>query len=42
MAEYTGFDLRTWLDKNVDWKNDISAEFKKHLVDNDLIGYLTW
>ena len=42
MAEFTGFNLRTWLDKNVNWKNDISAEFKKHLVDNDLIGYLTW
>lgn len=42
MAEFTGFDLRAWLDKNVDWKNDISKEFKKHLEDNDLIGYLTW
>lgn len=42
MAEFTGFNLRTWLDNNVDWKNDISAELKKHLVDNDLIGYLTW
>ncbi len=42
MAEFTGFNLRTWLDNNVDWKNDISAEFKKHLVNNDLIGYLTW
>lgn len=42
IAEYTGFDLRTWLDNNVDWKNDISGEFKKHLMDNELIDYLTW
>lgn len=42
MAEFTGFDLRKWLDTNVDWKNDICAEFKKHLEENDLIGYLTW
>lgn len=42
MAEFTGFNLRTWLDNNVDWKNDISSEFKKHLDNNDLIGYLTW
>ncbi len=42
MAEFTGFNLRDWLDKNVDWKNDISADFRKHLEDNDLIGYLTW
>ena len=42
MSEFTGFNLRTWLDNNADWKNDISSEFKKHLVDNDLIRYLTW
>lgn len=42
MAEYTGFDLREWLDNNVDWKNDISTEFRNHLEENDLIGYLTW
>ncbi|MBR3771948.1 MAG: hypothetical protein IKL07_06730 [Clostridium sp.] len=39
MEEFTGFNLRTWLDNNVDWKNDISAEFRKHLIENDLIGY---
>ncbi len=42
MAEFTGFNLRNWLDNNVDWKNDISLEFKKHLEANDLIRYLTW
>lgn len=42
IAEFTGFNLRTWLDNNVDWKNDISSEFRKHLEDNELIGYLTW
>ena len=42
MAEFTGFNLRDWLDTNVDWRNDISAEFRKHLEDNNLIGYLTW
>ena len=42
MAEYTGFSLRDWLDDNVDWENDISNEFRTHLVQNNLIGYLTW
>ena len=42
MAEFTGFNLRDWLDANVDWKNDISAEFRKYLENNGLIGYLTW
>lgn len=42
MKEFTGFDMRKWLDENVDWKNDISAELKQHLERNDLLKYLTW
>lgn len=42
MKDFTGFDLRSWLDNNVDWENDISAEFKQHLEKNDLLKYLTW
>ena len=42
MKDFTGFDLRSWLDNNVDWTNDISAEFKLHLERNDLLKYLTW
>ena len=41
-GEFTGFDMRTWLDNNADWENDISDVFRKHLEDNDLIKYLTW
>lgn len=42
MERFTGFNLRHWLDTNVDWENDISTEFKRHLVKNDLLKYLTW
>ena len=42
MKEFTGFDLRKWLDDNVDWENDISHEFWLHLQKNDLLKYLTW
>ena len=42
MKEFTGFDMRKWLDENADWKNDISAELKQHLERNDLLKYLTW
>lgn len=42
IREFTGFDMRRWLDDNVDWSNDISGEFRKHLQENDLIRYLTW
>ena len=42
MKEFTGFDMRKWLDENVDWQNDISDEFKQHLQQNNLLKYLTW
>lgn len=40
--DFTGFNLRHWLDTNVDWQNDISEEFCEHLTENDLLKYLTW
>lgn len=42
MKTFTGFDMRKWLDDNVDWPNDISEEFRQHLQKNDLLKYLTW
>jgi hypothetical protein len=40
--EFTGFDIKKWMVKNMDWQNDISPEFRKYLQDNGLIKYLTW
>ena len=40
--DFTGFDIRKWLDDNVDWSNDISKELKEHLQKYDLLKYLTW
>lgn len=42
MKKFTGFDMRNWLNQNVDWKNDISTELKQHLLNNNLLKYLTW
>ncbi|MDG2953106.1 hypothetical protein [Exercitatus varius] len=42
MAEFTGFNLKSWLESNVDWINDIDKEFRQHLERNNLISYLTW
>lgn len=42
IEKFTGFNMRSWLDDNVNWQNDISKDFKKHLQDNDLLKYLTW
>lgn len=39
---FTGFNMRKWIDNNVDWINDISSEFKTYLQKNNLIKYLTW
>lgn len=42
IKSFTGFDIRTWLDNNVDWEHDISDELKDHLQTNNLLKYLTW
>ena len=42
IAEFTGFDLRKWLDTNALWEQDISNEFRSHLIRNNLLKYLTW
>lgn len=38
----TSINLKEWMDINIDWKNDISVEFKNYLETNRLIQYLTW
>lgn len=42
MKSFTGFDMRAWLDNNVDWEGDITPEFRLHLKRNALLKYLTW
>ena len=42
IAEFTGFNLRAWMDENIDWYNDISSDLKHHLEENNLVEYLTW
>lgn len=40
--EFTGFNLREWIDINIDWENDISNSFKTNLINKGLLKYLTW
>lgn len=40
--DFTGFNIRSWMDHNIDWKNDISEAFRKYLEEKDLIKYLSW
>lgn len=42
IREFSGFDLKLWMNNNMDWENDISAEFKDYLNNKDLLKYLTW
>ncbi|AHE65144.1 hypothetical protein C2802_11145 [Pasteurella multocida] len=42
MAEFTGFNLKSWLENNADWANDMEQDFRRHLERNNLISYLTW
>lgn len=42
IGEFTGVNLRKWMNDNIDWQNDISKEFKESLIKNDILKYLTW
>lgn len=42
MKEFTGFDLRKWLDDNACWKDDINKDLGQYLQKNNLLKYLTW
>lgn len=42
IKKFTGFDLTTWLKKNVAWEKDFDAKMYNHLKQNNLIQYLEW
>lgn len=42
ITEFTGFDIKQWMQRNMDWLNDIMPDFKEYLLANDLLKYLTW
>lgn len=42
IREFSGFDLNAWMLKHMNWEDDISPEFRKYVLSNNLEGYLTW
>jgi len=42
MKEYSGFDLKSWITDNIDWKKDFKVETMQYLKDNNLTQYLIW
>lgn len=42
IAKFTGFDLKSWIDANVAWQEDIAAPTRAYLAQNSLEAYLRW
>jgi hypothetical protein len=42
IKEYSGYDLKTWIDKNISWVTDFKAETITHFEDQKLLQYLIW
>jgi hypothetical protein len=42
MRDYSGFDIRNWIDTNVKWEVDFKPEAIKYFQDNNLTQYLIW
>lgn len=39
---FTGFDIRSWIENNIDWMNDFSPEMRDMVTNNNLQNYLIW
>jgi hypothetical protein len=42
MKEYSGFNIKGWIDKNVSWTKDFNEETMDHFTKNNLDQYLIW
>lgn len=42
IKKFTGFDLGSWLKKNVNWEKDFDSKMYTHLKENNLLQYLEW
>ncbi|GGW50329.1 hypothetical protein GCM10007383_37700 [Arenibacter certesii] len=42
LHKYSGFDIKSWINQNINWVEDLDNEFVEHLNNNDLTQYLTW
>ena len=39
---FTGFDIRNWIDQNIDWMNDFAPQMRDAVTNNELQNYLIW
>lgn len=42
IQKYSGYDIRRWINENINWEEDLDTNFVEHLRKNDLLQYLTW
>ncbi len=42
ISEFTGFDLKDWINSNINWGEDLIEEAMKHFEENGIDKYLTW
>jgi len=42
IREYSGYDLKSWIDTNMDWANDFKPESITHFQEQNLLQYLLW
>jgi hypothetical protein len=42
IKNFTGFDLKQWINNNINWPKDLQKETVDHLKQHDLLKYLLW
>lgn len=42
IKEYSGYDLKSWIDTNMDWANDFKPETITHFQEQNRLQYLLW
>ncbi|MEI7811246.1 MAG: hypothetical protein WCJ01_02350 [Ignavibacteria bacterium] len=42
IREYSGHDLKNWIDTNINWTTDLKQETTAYFEEQTLLQYLTW
>ena len=42
IQHFTGFDIQTWINQNIDWMQDFSEDMKNTITNKNLQEYLVW
>ncbi|GAG80728.1 unnamed protein product [marine sediment metagenome] len=42
IKKHSGFDIKRWIENNIDWSNDFRSDTMQYFKDNKLDQYLKW